>query len=424
MSQSLAAIGINHKSAPVDVRERLAFAPEQLGIALDQLVALPGVEEAAILSTCNRTELYCNLHSTGRAEEIVQWLATYHQLAGQDLAPYLYQHRDQHAVRHTLQVACGLDSLVLGETQILGQLKSAYHSADEAGTLGSKLNRLFQHAFSVAKQIRHDTAIGDSPVSVAFAAVSLAKQIFADLSNQTALMIGAGETIELAARHLAGNDIGQLIVANRSIGRAEALAQRFDAEAVTLSELGDALPRADIIIASTASALPVLGKGAVESALKQRKHKPMFMVDIAVPRDIEPEVGDLADVYLYSIDDLDQVIEANLQTRRNAAKQADEIIIGQVEDFMGWLRGQDAAGTIQEFRRRATATQQDVLARAQGMIKQGKSPEQALMFLAHTLTNKLIHAPTNALNRASRDGDAETVKAARTILGLPEETDK
>ncbi|MCB1802804.1 MAG: glutamyl-tRNA reductase, partial [Gammaproteobacteria bacterium] len=299
----LLAIGLNHTTAPVNIRERVTFGPDIIVAALRSLTEVEGVHEAVILSTCNRTELYC--HTDPDAQELTRdWLAGFHGLAVEDIAPYLYFHEDRAAVSHLLAVASGLDSLVLGEPQILGQVKNAYKTASDAGRAGKLLTRLFHHTFSTAKQVRTDTAIGDSPVSVAFAAVSLARQIFSDLNEQTALLIGAGETVELAARHLVQNGIGRLIVANRTISRAQDLASQFDAFAIGLTEIPAHLAEADIVIASTASPVPVLGKGTVESALKRRRHRPMFMVDIAVPRDIEPEVGNLEDVYLYTVDDL------------------------------------------------------------------------------------------------------------------------
>jgi glutamyl-tRNA reductase len=329
---------------------------------------------------------------------------------------------DLEAVRHVMHVASGLDSLILGEPQILGQMKSAYQAAVKAGTLGQNLRRLFEHAFAVAKQVRTDTAIGQCPVSVAFAAVSLARQIFGDLSRHTALMIGAGETVELAARHLKGNRIGQLIVANRNLPRAQTLAEQLGARAVGLSELGDILPQADITLSATASPLPILGKGAVESALKLRKHRPMFMVDVAVPRDIEPEVGELSDVYLYTVDDLGEVIEDNLRNRREAASQAGVIIDEQSLVYMDWLRGQDAVAVIRAFRSRSEARRDEVLERAQAMLAAGRPSGEVLDFLARTLTNKLIHEPTVALNEAARTGRRQLLEAGSELLGIKDKS--
>jgi len=415
---SLLTIGINHKTAPVAVREQVAFAPEQLDQSLQALKDIDGVAEAIIVSTCNRTELYCRTDDNLSPSPIVSWMEAHHNIPASELEPYIYTHINDDTIIHLMRVACGLDSLVLGEPQILGQLKSSFQDARHAGTLGSHLGRLFQHAFSVAKQVRTDTAIGESAVSVAFAAVNLARQIFGDLSNQTALMIGAGETIELAARHLHANNIGKILVANRSLERAANLANEFNGEAFTLPAIADRMHEADIIISSTASPLPILGKGATERALKLRKHRPFFMVDIAVPRDIEPEVGELDDVFLYTVDDLQEVIEENLQSRREAAEQAEEIIRGRSEEFKGWLRGQGAVDLISSYRNQAQDTQQEVLDKARRMLKQGKSPEEALQFLAHTLTNKLTHAPTTRINAAAREGRLDLVELARELLGL------
>ncbi len=414
----LIALGINHRTAPVDIRERVAFSAERLADALHALAGLPHIHEAAILSTCNRTELYCNLESDD-TDAVIDWLCSHHHFQPEHLRPYLYIYPDETAVRHMFRVAAGLDSMVLGEPQILGQMKSAYQSAVDAGTLSAQLGKLFQHTFAVAKQIRTDTAIGASPVSVAFAAVSLARQIFGDLSKHTALLIGAGETIELAARHLADHKIGRMIIANRTVERAHTLAAEFNAYAIALAEMPAHLAEADIVISSTASQLPILGKGTVERALKIRKHRPIFMVDIAVPRDIEAEVAQLADVYLYRVDDLQEVIQENLKSRQQAAIQAEEIIEVQCAHFLGWLRSLDAVSTIRDFRSQADSTRDDVLDKARQLLAQGKDTEQVLQFLAHTLTNKLTHTPSANLRQAGYDGRADLILAARKLLGLP-----
>lgn len=413
----LLVLGLNHKTTPVAMRERLSFGPDIIVGGLRSLQQRPLVEETVILSTCNRTEVYASVDEGG-LEQVRLWLSEFHGLPADRLAPYLYVEVDRAAVEHLLRVACGLDSMILGEPQILGQVKSAFHTACEAGTTRKLLQRLFQHAFTVAKEVRTDTAIGNSPVSVAFAAVSLAKQIFSDLSQLTVLLIGAGETIELAARHLAQIGIGRLIVANRTVERAHLLASQFNGYAIALTDLSSHLPEADILISSTASPVPILGKGAVESALKKRKHRPMFMVDIAVPRDIEAEVGDLADVYLYTVDDLQEVVEENLRSRQEAAKQAEEIIQLHAEEFMGWMRSLDAVALIQGYRHQAERLRDEVLERAQRMLQSGKSPEEALRFLAHTLTNKLLHAPSARIREASINGENELLMAANTLLRL------
>ncbi|MBK1694008.1 glutamyl-tRNA reductase [Chromatium weissei] len=413
----LLVLGLNHKTAPIDIRERLAFGPDIIAGALRDLTKCSGVREGVILSTCNRTELYCAAQD-GAEDGIRHWLSGFHGVEHERMNPFLYAHADRDAVVHLLRVSSGLDSLVLGEPQILGQVKAAYQTATDCSATGKLLGRLFQHTFSVAKTVRTETAIGSSPVSVAFAAVNLARQIFSDLSQQTALLIGAGETIELAARHLHHNGVGRIIVANRTVERAHDLAAQFDGFAISLAEIANHLPEADIVIASTASPLPVLGKGTVERALKKRKHRPIFMVDIAVPRDIEPEVGELDDVYLYTIDDLQGVIDEGLRSRQAAAEQAEEIIAFHSGEFMAWLRSLDAAGLIQDYRQRAEELRDEVLNRAQRQLDAGKSPSEVLSFLAHTLTNKLLHAPSSRLRQAARDGDAEILDAANELFQL------
>jgi glutamyl-tRNA reductase len=414
---TLITLGLNHTTAPVDIRERVTFGPDIVVGALRSLCNVDGIREGVILSTCNRTELYCVADRDAR-EALRDWVGAFHGLTPNDLSPYLYQHRDAATVHHLLRVASGLDSLVLGEPQILGQVKAAYQTANDAGATGKVLGRLFQHSFATAKQVRTDTAIGSSPVSVAFAAVSLARQIFADLSKQTALLLGAGETIELAARHLHQHGLGQMIVANRTVERAHELAQQFDGFAIGLTEIPTHLAEADIVIASTASPLPVLGKGTVESALKKRRHRPMFMVDIAVPRDIEPEVSELQDVYLYTVDDLQEVIHENLRSRQEAAEQAVEIIDFQVDEFLAWLRSLDAVHLIQDYRRHAERMRDEVLEKAQRMLAAGKPTDEVLDYLAHTLTNKLLHTPSSQLREAGSNGRRELLEAANTLFKL------
>ncbi|AHF03058.1 glutamyl-tRNA reductase [Marichromatium purpuratum 984] len=413
----LLVLGLNHKTAPVDIRERLAFGPDIIAGALRDLTGCQDVSEGVILSTCNRTELYCAIED-GAELSVRHWLSQFHGVELERIDPFLYAYAERDAVTHLLRVSSGLDSLVLGEPQILGQVKNAYQTARDCGATGKLLGRLFQHTFSVAKTVRTETAIGSNPVSVAFAAVNLARQIFSDLSQQTALLIGAGETIELAARHLHNNGIGRIIVANRTVERAHELAAQFDGFAIALTEIAGHLADADIVIASTASPLPVLGKGTVERALKKRKHRPMFMVDIAVPRDIEPEIADLNDVYLYTIDDLKEVIDENLRSRQAAAEQAEEIIAFHTEEFLAWLRSLDAAGLIQDYRLRGEALRDEVLARALRQLDAGKPPAEIVKFLAHTLTNKLLHAPSSRLRQAARDGDAEILEAANELFQL------
>ncbi|HYQ91854.1 MAG TPA: glutamyl-tRNA reductase [Candidatus Competibacteraceae bacterium] len=408
----LLALGINHKTAPVEVRERLAFTPEQLPDALQELQGCSGIREAIILSTCNRTELYCSLERID-SRSVLSWLEAYHALPAGEIQTYLYHHFDHSAVRHILRVAAGLDSMVLGEPQILGQVKAAYQIARTSGTVGTLLNRLFQHAFAVAKRVRTDTQIGASPVSVAFAAVSLARQIFADLAEHTALLIGAGDTIELVARHLRDNGTSRMIVANRTLERAHELAVPFGGYAIGLEEIPLHLAEADIVIASTASPEFLVAQSQVKTALKKRKHRPIFMVDIAVPRDIDPAVGELEDVYLYTVDDLQEIIQENLNSRTEAATQAEEIIDTQVAHFMAWLRIHDSAGCIYALRHQAERLRDEVYENARRQLLSGKEPLEVLRYLANTLTNKLLHAPSVALREASaqeRDDLVDTIK--------------
>jgi len=421
---SLITLGLNHKTAPVDIREQVAFTPERLPEALKQLKSIKGVNEAAILSTCNRTEIYCSIDNNSapdddintRDQQIVEWFSQFHHIPLDKLKDYLYQHDHKDTIRHAFRVASGLDSMVLGEPQILGQMKQSYADANQHGSLSLLLGRLFQHSFTVAKQVRTDTAIGSSAVSVAFASVSLAKQIFGDLSPYTALMIGAGETIELAARHLHSSGIGHIIVANRTLERAETLAEQFDAEAITLRDMPEHLDKADIVISSTASSLPILGKGAVERALKKRKHKPMFMVDIAVPRDIEAEVDELDDVYLYTVDHLQEIITENLKSRQEAAKQAEEIVDSQVDEFLDWQKSLHAVDSIRDIRQQTEALSDEVLTKTLKQIEQGQSAEDAVKFLARTLTNKFLHQPTTQLRDAGKSGRQDVIKSARKLF--------
>ncbi|MDH5785207.1 MAG: glutamyl-tRNA reductase [Chromatiales bacterium] len=414
---TLFALGINHKTAPVEIRERVAFTPEKLPQAFSELQGTTGVNEVAILSTCNRTELYCGLAGDDSAP-LRDWFSRFHELNLADVEPYFYAHPDRHAVRHILRVASGLDSMVLGEPQILGQMKQAYSTANNAGTVGQLLNRLFQHTFSVAKQVRTDTAIGASPVSVAFAAVSLSKQIFTDLEKHTALLIGAGETIELVARHLHESGVGRIIVANRTVEKAHTLASEFGGYAIALSEIPEHLHEADMVISSTASQLPILGKGAVESALKRRKHRPMFMVDIAVPRDIESQVGELEDVYLYTVDDLQEIIQEGLRSRQEAAQQAEEIIDTQVGHFMSWLQSLGAVDTIRDYRSSVEAMRDEVIQKSLAQLARGQSPELVVQELARQLSNKLMHTPCSNMKQAGYDGRAELLAAARELFNL------
>lgn len=409
-------LGINHRTAPVSIREKMAFGPEQLPAALRETRELPGVRESLIVSTCNRTELYCDVEDGG-AERLRSWLIGFHSLPSNAL-DCLYELREYAAIEHTFNVASGLDSAILGEPQILGQMKDAYRSAHDSGSTGPTLNGLFQHAFTVAKQVRTDTEIGTSPVSVAYAAVSLARQIFAGFERHSALLVGAGQTIELAARHLHGHGMNRIIIANRNVHRARELAATLDGFAISLDEIPAHLPEADIVISSTASPVPLVKRDQVEAALKQRRQRPMFMVDIAVPRDIEESVAELNDVYLYTVDDLQHVVQENMKTRQQAAQDARDIIKTEVKRYLLAQKALDAVPTIRALREQGEQIRDLALAQATRQLASGKAPEQVLQQLANQLTNKLLHRPMAELRGAGEDGDTDTIRAARELFGL------
>lgn len=412
------AFGINHNSASIETREKLSFGPSQIEPALQDALARDGVNEIAILSTCNRTEIYC--HSDGGLDDLIDWLAACKDVPKSEIHNAHYVHSDQEAARHMMKVASGLDSLVLGEPQILGQMKSSYATARESGVLGGVLHNTFQQVFSVAKRVRSETAIGENPVSVAYAAVSLAQQIFSDLKQDVALLIGAGETTELVARHLLEQGIKKVIVANRTLENAKILAEKFSAEAILLADIPDYLYQADIVISSTASQLPLLGKGAVERALKKRKHKPMFMVDIAVPRDIEPEVGNLADVFLYTVDDLKEVIDENMRSREQAAQIAHEIIEEGVKSYIREQRSSSAVNTIKAFRKSVDNVREQELDKSLKLLSNGANAEEVITQLARNLSNKFMHVPTAKVKQAGAAGRDDIVRAMEVLFGLSE----
>jgi glutamyl-tRNA reductase len=421
-TMTLIALGLNHLTAPVNLREQVAFDTEATAAALQALAREPGVEEAMILSTCNRTELYVSV--TAGAEGVPQaWLSRHHQLTAGKLDEFLYRHDEDAAVRHMFRVATGLDSMVLGEPQILGQVKDAYQQAREAQALRAPMERLLQHTFAVAKRVRTDTRIGAHTVSVAFTAVRLAEQVFADLRQACVLLIGAGDTIELAARHLVDKQVRRLIVANRTLENAQELASRYGGYAISLADLPQHLADADIVISSTAARQPVVTHAMVEKAIATRRRKPMFMVDIAVPRDIEPSVAKLGDVFLYGIDDLRQVIDDNLRSREAAAREADAIIDLQVERYMAWRRALTVRNPALDMRQHAELYRDEVLDKARAMLARGKSPDEALSFLANTLTNKLLHHPSARLREAALSGDMDLLHAAGRLYGLSEKSE-
>jgi glutamyl-tRNA reductase len=412
-------LGINHKTAPVALREKVAFSEERLLAALRALRQELGVAEVVILSTCNRTEVYWAGSASG--EELSRWLERHHG-DNLDLAPSLYIHQEQRAVEHAFSVASGLDSMVLGEAQILGQLKEAYRVAQEVGSTGPALNKLFQAAFSAAKRVRSETRIGENAVSIASAIVSLARRVYSDLSVHTVLMVGAGEMNALAARHFASAGVKRMVIANRTLVRAQALASELEAHAVGLADLGRELAEADIVIACTASLVPLITKGAAEAAIRARRRRPIFMVDLGVPRDIDPAVADLEDVYLFSIDDLQQVIDENRQQREVAAGGARLLIEEEVARFLSETRAHDAGPAIRALREQADGIRLQTLEQARRLLAAGKSADEAIEYLAHTLTNRLLHTPTQALRQAAESKDSAL--AAAVIQALIEERDR
>lgn len=413
----LLTLGINHKTAPIAVREKVAFTPEQIVDALHHAQQHTALREVAILSTCNRMEIYGVAEPT-QGEALLKWLADYRGVDAEQLNLCYYLYTNGQMVQHMMRVACGLDSMVLGEPQVLGQLKTAYNQSQVAGTLGPSLSRLFRHTFEVAKKVRTDTAIGENPISVAFAAVSLAKHIFSDLRECRALLLGAGETIELVAKHLLEQGITQVVVANRTRERAQDLASRLAITPIALSELPEHLHLADIVITSTASQLPILGKGAVERALKLRKFKPMFMVDLAVPRDIEPEVNDLRDVYLYTVDDLQSVIADNVKSREGAAEEAESLIEIGVNHFMQRLRELESVDVLKNYRQAAEKVRDEELQKAQRAIARGENVEEVINQLGRSITNKLLHGPSLKIKEASNKGHKEMLAWIEDLFDL------
>ena len=416
-------IGLNHHTAPLAIRERVAIAAEEVGHALNALRERGAANEAAILSTCNRTELYVEGLSV---DAVLAWWMQHAGMTLEDAQPYLYQHTEQDAVRQALRVAAGLDSMVLGEPQILGQMKEAARTAEQVGALGSHLHRLFQHAFAVAKEIRTNTGIGESVVSMAAASVHLAERIFDDLQAQSVLLVGAGDMMELCATHFAGAGPRRMAVANRTLERASRLAEQVNGESMRLSEMPDVLHQFDVVISCTASSLPIIGLGMVERALKARRHRPMFMVDLAVPRDIEPEVAALNDVFLYTVDDLAGVVQTGLASRQAAVVDAEAIIAARIGEYLDWHARRAHVPVIQSFRESAAQLRTQELAQAVKRLQRGDSPELVLEQMAVRLTNKFLHGHMGALNRAdaeSRDALQLAMRQCMAVWEGERETD-
>jgi glutamyl-tRNA reductase len=412
----LFAFGINHHTAPLSVREQVVFHADHLTTALRELVDRRPVQEAAIISTCNRTEVYC---STEDPRAAMDWMAGYHRLKTQQIEPYVYQLPQEKAVKHAFRVASGLDSMVLGEPQILGQFKQAVRAAQAAGTLGLLLNKLFQRTFAVAKSVRSETEIGAATVSMASAAVGLAQRIYSSIAEQSLLFIGAGEMIELTATHFAAHHPRRMTFANRTLERAQALADRFLGRAITLNELPSQLATHDIVVSSTASTLPIIGKGLTESALRARKHRPMLMYDLAVPRDIESEVGALDDVFLYTVDDLGKIAREGMEVRGNAVTQAEAIIENQVTDFMHWLGNRELVPTIRALRDSAERARRHEMERALRRLAKGDEPRAVIEQLSHALAAKLTHAPTHALAHAREDEREQLAELLTRLYQIP-----
>jgi glutamyl-tRNA reductase len=412
----LQIFGLNHNTAPVQIRERIIFSDDDIARALPQLLNLDGIEEVVLLSTCNRTEFYV-VSSKSSIEILKTWLQNDQNLDTKTRKA-LFTLQKNHAIKHIFRVACGLDSIVLGEPQILGQLKDAYRQAQQAGSVGRQLSRLFQHTFSVAKKVRSDTKIGNNPVSVAYATVTLANQFFAGFSQHTALLIGAGVTIELVAKHLTSKGIGRIFVANRNINRAQALANKFRGFALPLSEIEGTLPEADILISSTASTNPVISLEQMTAAIQARKHKPVFAIDIAVPRDIDPKVSTLSDVYLYTIDDLDKVIIEGRNSREAAAIDANQILDDEVQRYLNMERSKEVSPIIAELHDHGDIVRNEVLKQARVQLKKGTDSNDVLEYATASLLKKMLHQPSVRLREAGKLSDRKMIQAARELFGI------
>jgi len=414
---SLLVLGINHKSSSITLREKLTFDATRINDALQSLQRLDNVREAAILSTCNRSELYCICHDED-ASEILTWLGEYHDVPLLQFSDKAYEFWQGAAVRHMMAVASGLDSMVLGEPQIFGQMKTAYSNAQHANVAGAELSRLFQHVFSSAKEIRTETELGAHPISLAYISLTLAKRIFSNISDNRVLLIGAGEMIELVAKHFYENGIQQILVANRTLEKADSIAQKVNGHSITLSELPEQLHKVDIIVTSTAAPVPILGKGTVESALKKRHHQPMFMVDLAVPRDIESEVSHLSDIYLYTIDDLQEIIHDNLKNRESASEQAKLIIDRRSAEYTSLKKERMAIGTLKAYRQKIENLRKTELSKASRLIEAGEDPQDVLERLSHNLINKIMHEPSLALKKAGAEERFDYIAWTKDLFGL------
>ena len=396
---NIAILSVNHQIAPVAIREKVAFAQGELAPAISALLSLKEIKGCVIFSTCNRSEIYVSHDSNNIRDILIKFIASSHGVDHHSLIEYVSYYEENEAVQHICNVACGLESLVLGEPQIFGQLKDAYQLSKNESALDKILEKLFQHVFKTAKKVRTDTNIGSSPVSVAYCAVKLSEKIFTNLSSQTVLLIGAGEMIELSAQHLSKRGVKNLIFANRTIENAQPIAIKHNAEAISLKSLSENLHRADIVISSTSAPIPIIGKGLIETVLHQRKHKPMLLIDLAIPRDIEPEANQLEDVFLYSVDDLQQIANSNLEERLKEKVIAKKIINDKSVDFIEWANNIPNEELIKNHRRQSNLLKDELLQIALRKLKSGSNPDLVVEELADKLTNKLLHKTLENLKK-------------------------
>ncbi len=416
-AMSLIVCGVNHKTAPLPLREQLAITQERQADAVQQAINTSSLVEAVILSTCNRSEIYA---IADHEDAVVDWLCDFHELALDRWQDHAYIYKDEQAVNHLLSVCCGLDSMVLGEPQIFGQVKDAFHIATESGSVGPYINLLFHHVFSVTKRIRTETSIGKSPVSVASAAINLAKCIFTDFKQLNVLLIGIGEMTESAQRYFSDHKVQKMFIANRTLAKAEHFAKKNNAHPISLADINEILPQVDIILSATASAEPLLTYQMMEQAVNTVRKRPFLLLDLAVPRDIEASVAELEGAYLYNIDDLLQITQAGLAQREEAALAAQKIIEHEVIHFTKHLQEKQFSATIRAYRQQAEALRQQEVANALRMLAKGQEPEKVLTSMARSLTNKLMHQPSVQLRQASYSGHWEILAAAKRLFGLAE----
>lgn len=408
--------GLSHQTSPLAIREKFAFQGEQIPSVLTELMSSHDLEELVILSTCNRTEF----HLVGKTiEPLTQWLCAYVNISPENLNDYFFHYENIDAVKHIMRVACGLDSMVLGEPQIFGQVKQAYQLACETGSVKKHLARLYQEVFAVAKKIRTHTSIGACPVSIASTTVRLAYKIFTDLNKANTLLIGAGETIELVAKHLSDHGVEDFIVANRTLDRAKALAEKYKGKGITIGQIPNYLTEIDLVFSCTASQLPFIGKGLVERAMQGRT-KPLVMIDIAVPRDIEPEAAEVPNVHLFSIDDLKEMVQANKLNRQHAANKAEEMIAQLSEHFFHEFKNPESSATIRAYRNKVEQIRDEELSKAKGLLQKGYDPELVLYTMADTLTKRLLHTPSAELHKTVKEGHSDIIKLAKRLFGIEE----